>query len=197
MAQTYEPCGAPTLKGDPCKIARVSCTIHRRAGHDRTPPLRRPQLPGTWGGRAGEADRGHGVRALAIPAAVGEHNVREFAWWMIARLLSAELDAQRAGVLATLLRVIAALGPEPASRQKAFAEAALRGRMMHGMPPRNAAEWELAESIFSQEVLDEFAHYAELLREANGRDVGKPFGFGERAAGKSDVALVVDAEDRG
>jgi hypothetical protein len=175
MAPAYEPCGALTLKGEPCKIARMSCTVHRR----RQPAPRWP-LTRAPGSHPGEERAPAAKESLPIPPAVTEHDLRGFAWWLVSRLLSGELDTQRAGVLATLLRVLSALGPEPASRERAFAEAALRGRMMHGLPPRDAAQWELAESLFSQEVLDEYAGYARMLAEATGEDTGRPFPFGER-----------------
>lgn len=181
MERRFEPCGALTLKGEPCKIARMSCTVHRRAQREGTAAHVRAQAPAGWGQRR-TSEGGRGAQALAIPGAVDEHNLREFAWWLVGRLLTGELDAQRAGVLATLMRVVAALGPEPVSRERAFAEAALRGRMMHGLPPRNADEWAIAESLFSQEVLDEFAGYARLLEEAGGSLPGRPFGFAEGGA---------------
>jgi hypothetical protein len=114
----------------------------------------------------------------AIPAELVERDLRGLAWWVVGGVLSRDLAANEATVIASLLRVLAALGPAEASTAAALREVELRGRIMHGQPPRDAVEWELASSLFSDEALDEFRRWEALL-EADPGDCVDPLLLGE------------------
>ena len=98
------------------------------------------------------------VRAVAVvPRPSTEHDLRAVGWWVLDGLVSGEVDPRRAGVIATWMRVMASMGPEPMDQEEALAEVELRGLIMHGIPPRNEEEWERARRIFSPESLAEFS----------------------------------------
>ena len=54
------------------------------------------------------------------------------------------------------MRILASLGPEPMAEAEALKQVELRGRIMHGQPPRNPQEWERAAAVFDDEALAEF-----------------------------------------
>ena len=134
-------------------------------------------------------------RSLIVPQAAIEHDLREVAWWMVQQILKADLDAQRAGALVSLMRLISSLGPEPMALEEALAEVELRGLIMHGIPPRNAEEWERASRIFSADSLAEFKR-RHSPRYGDGSYVSEPLDGGERGTGDGHMALVVEEEDR-
>ena len=70
-----------------------------------------------------------------------------------------DLAAQRATVIASIIRTLTALGQEPLAADEALREVELRGRVMHGLPPRDPAEWEHAALVFSDDALDEFRRW--------------------------------------
>ena len=92
------------------------------------------------------------------------HDLRALGWSLLDRLANGELDPRRAGVMASLMRVVAALGPEPEDEQELLREAQLRGLVMHGIPPRTPEEWQLAERVFDDEALREFHRWESLGR---------------------------------
>ncbi len=69
--------------------------------------------------------------------------------------------APAGGLVATVMRILITLGPEPLSKEGALREAALIGRVMGGQPPRDAEEWALAESIFEADAVAEFRRWEE------------------------------------
>jgi hypothetical protein len=99
---------------------------------------------------------------MAPPRAVERHDLPELGWWLIARVLENNLDAKRTAVIATLMRVIAAFGQDVLPPEAALREAELRGRLMHGLPPRDEAEWALAEATFSASALETMRQFEEL-----------------------------------
>jgi hypothetical protein len=56
------------------------------------------------------------------------------------------------------------LGPEPIDEDEALAEVELRGRLMHGQPPRDPEEWALAARRFDETAIREFRRWEELIR---------------------------------
>lgn len=85
---------------------------------------------------------------------------------MIAQVIHDELAASRAGVLATVMRVLAGLGPEPLAQEQALRDVELMGLVMHGLPPRNAAEWQRARELFHEDALTEFQRWDSLAARA-------------------------------
>lgn len=75
------------------------------------------------------------------------------AWWALRGLATGHVQPREASAVASLLRVLHALGPEPMDEEEALAEVELRGIIMAGLQPRNEAEWALARRRFSEEAL--------------------------------------------
>ncbi len=142
-------CGAITRKGGRCLNRRgPGCPYH--TDEERA--------------RAHDSDQagGEAPPAMAAPAprepAIAGRDLHSVAWRLLEDLLEDErVDAaRRASAGATLIRVVEALGEAPVSRERAAAEIALRGMVMHGMPPRNAEEWALAEELFTPDAIAMF-----------------------------------------
>ena len=134
-------CGAPTRKGTPCRFLAHECKHHQGWRGDSA----EPQAPI-------EAATNEGV----LPTHVAEHNLRDLAWWLVDRMVGAELPAPNASVIVAVMRILASLGPEPMAEAEALKQVELRGRIMHGQPPRNPQEWERAAAVFDDEALAEF-----------------------------------------
>lgn len=181
MQSRSELCGAPTRAGSSCRRPKAACSWHGGNAN--------PAAPGNVETSA------NGPRALPVPSAVTERDLRKFSWWLAAKVLRAELEPQRASVLATLVRVLASLGPDPMSEREALAEVELRGLLMHGIPPKNAEQWARAEAIFAPETLAEIERRFALFGDGQGDYVRKPLLDREAGAGQADVPFVVDVED--
>ena len=149
-------CGAPTRKGTPCRLLAGECEYHTvwraaRTRGDRAAVVA-PSPPPAF-----DASR-------ATPAALQQRDLRGLGWWVIERVLGEELPAQNASVLASVMRILATLGPEPLAEEEAWKEVELRGLLMHGDPPRNAEEWRRAAEIFDDASLAEFRRWEEENR---------------------------------
>jgi hypothetical protein len=144
----HDVCGAITRKGGRCQNRRgAACPYHtddERARAHAGDPLDR-DAPAA----AAPAGRGN---------AIAGRDLHAVAWMLLEDLLEDDqVDAaRRASAGATLIRVVEALGEPPVSREQAAAEIALRGMVMHGMPPRNAEEWALAEELFTPDAVAMF-----------------------------------------
>ncbi|MFN0146830.1 MAG: hypothetical protein ACKVT1_09980 [Dehalococcoidia bacterium] len=190
-----EKCLVTTRAGAPCgwDVDRCPVPAHRRerelARHDvkvePPPPVAAPQ-PATTPPPA---------RPFEPPPEVGGRDLVGFGWWLIERVIGGAISTAEAGVLASLMRVLAGLGPGEMDRDSALREAQLRGLVMHGIPPRDAEEWALAESIFDDDALAEL-HRWEALLEADADDDREPLLFRHRTRNETDPALGVDGEDR-
>lgn len=176
-------------KGGPCPWPVAKCPVPAHADwRDRTGlPLEPAQTS------APMADE------QAIPESPGWLNgkdLRGLGWWLIERVLWGRIETQQASVVASLMRTLAALGPEEASEEEALREVELRGRLMHGQPPRTEEEWARARAAFDEDALAEFRRWASLLLlEGDRGDGPEPFDLGQRRAGHVHVPLLVDDED--
>lgn len=136
-----------------------------------------------------------------LPAAFHEHDPRELSWWVIGEVIGGTLEASRASVAAALLRLLHMLGPGAISDEEAWREVELRGRIMHGQPPRSPEEWARVALLYDDEALEEFKRWEAELRapllEDDGRDVDDPDVLRDRTAGKREVAPGVGDEHRG
>jgi hypothetical protein len=93
------------------------------------------------------------VEDAPVPPALAARDLHEAAWWLLEATLSGRLNPREASVAASLLRVIAGLGPPPANSAETDREVAVRALLMHGLLPRDANEWELARALFGDELL--------------------------------------------
>jgi hypothetical protein len=103
--------------------------------------------------------------AIGFPEDRSLHGV---AWWVLEHLAQGAIPERRATALASVLRVLLAIGPDVTSEEDRLAEVALRGVLMHGTPPRDEDEWALAEERFTSDAIEEFRRWAE--RDQRGPD---------------------------
>lgn len=170
-------CGAKTVAGTPCRWPADECRFHGRSRRpEESAPPEQPVEQGP-------------------PPPVAERDLRGTGWWLLEQLTGTVPFAAREGsVAASVLRVLAALGPEPASEDEALAEVELRGRLMHGQPPGTPQEWERAALVFEGDALAEFRRWEKLL-EGDGLDRDDPLLGGDLGAGEGEVALLIEDED--
>jgi len=149
------PCGAPTRAGGQCRYPTGECPWKSHRGRkaaqsaDQAPPAEKSA-------------------SEPVPPLATEHDVRALAWWLVEQTVKGTIEMNRASVLGTLLRTLAALGPAPADEDEALAEVELRGVLMNGMPPRDDEEWTLAARIFDDDALAEFRRWG--TRSGEGAD---------------------------
>ena len=62
-----------------------------------------------------------------------------------------------------MMRVILALGDEPEDRAAAIAETAVMGSILHGIAPRDDAQWAIAERIYDEATLEDLRHWTPLM----------------------------------
>lgn len=139
-------CGAITRKGRRCQNSRgAACPYHTDEERTRAAAGSEPNAKGR-------------EDSPARRDAIARRDLHAVAWRLLEDLLEDDgVDAaRRASAGATLIRVVEALGEPPVSRERALAEIALRGMVMHGMPPRNAEEWALAEELFTPDAIAMF-----------------------------------------
>jgi hypothetical protein len=180
-------CGVPRDNNQPCQKPAGKCPVHRSPGEtapNATAPL---QLAGPRTASTPPPRRG-------LPDSYAARDPRMFAWWAIGAVLESRLDSKDGAVVANLLRIIQALGPEPQSQAERLQEAQLRGRIMHGLPPQSPEEWEFAATLYNDEALAEFRRWEELL-ERDAGDVDEPHRFVYGVAHEREMPGVVERED--
>lgn len=134
------------------------------------------------------------------PRAVQERDLRGTGWWLLEQLTrSGSVDEKHASVAASVLRVLAGLGPEHASEEEALAEVELRGRLMHGQPPRDPPQWERTTRTFGSDALEEIRGWEieDLLLERDRGGEVDPLVGGQGAGHDVEVTVLERDEDRG
>jgi hypothetical protein len=113
---------------------------------------------------------------MQLLAAIRRAEIGSVAWETMSGAARGALDARVAAVIATLLRVVAALDEGALRAEDALLEAELRGLLMHGLPPRTQAEWDRLRAIFSPEAVREVERWASPARllEGDALDGVKP-----------------------
>lgn len=147
-------CGAPTRGGAACRFPADRCP---HEGHARV-RLGRP---------APEA-------APSPAGAIRERDLRALGWWLIEEILAGRVTPPAASAVNRMMHTLLQIGPTPEADDLALQEVALRGLLMHGVPPRTDAEWRRAAEVFDDEALAEFRRWARAERDEGG----------ERAAGE-------------
>jgi len=107
------------------------------------------------GGRARSAP---GV--TEIPEAIARRDVRKSVWWLTEQLVLGTISSSRALALSRLLHTAAQMGPDELDEEQILREIELRGILMHGIPPRDDEEWELAKTIFDDDAIAEFKRWS-------------------------------------
>ena len=133
------PCGAPTRGGSPCRYPAALCPHEAHARH-REGRVRRDPTP-----------------APAPPAAplraVRERDLRALGWWLIEQTLAGRVSPPEASAVNRMMHTLLQLGPDSEAGERALREVALRGLLMHGVPPRTPEEWDHAAELFDDEAL--------------------------------------------
>lgn len=142
-------CGAPTRGGSACRFPIDRCP-HESHGHARETNPRGEQTP-------------------SPVTAIREHDLRALGWWLIEETLAGRITPPEASAVNRMMHTLLQLGPAPEADELALQEVALRGLLMHGVPPRTAEEWRRAAEIFDDEALAEFRRWASPEGE-NGQD---------------------------
>ena len=143
-------CGAPTRAGSACRFPADQCPheAHARA---------REELPGP-------------ERPLSPAGVIRGRDLRALGWWLIEEALAGRITPPTVSAVNRMMHTLLQLGPAPEAEELALQEVALRGLLMHGVPPRTPEEWTRAAEIFDDEALAEFRRW------------GAPEGAGESAA---------------
>jgi hypothetical protein len=183
-----ERCGATTKTDGHCRYPAAECPykshrIEREANARKSRDV-----------SAQPPDDAHRPAGLTPPPAVDEHDLHGLGWWTIRNAITGDLETPRAAVVATVMRVLAGLGPEPMEEQEALRDVELLGVIMHGVPPRSAAEWERAHQLFDADAIEEFERWV-ALGEGDGLDSRQPFRRGDRRRDEVQVPFVVEDED--
>ncbi len=135
---SHDQCGAPTRGGSACRFPADRC-------------------PHEAHGRAREARPRH-ERSPA--GAIRERDLRGLGWWLIEETLAGRVTPPEASAVNRMMHTLLQLGPTPEADERALQEVALRGLLMHGVPPRSEDEWSRAAEIFDDEALAEFRRWA-------------------------------------
>ena len=142
MSLDHDRCGAPTRGGSPCRFPAGQCPheAHARA-REAQPNRERPASP---------------------VGPIRERDLRGLGWWLIEETLAGRVTPPEASAVNRMMHTLLQLGPTPEADERALQEVALRGLLMHGVPPRTEEEWRRATEIFDDEALAEFRRWASL-----------------------------------
>lgn len=187
-------CGRPTQAGGQCQWPAETCPHHSARGR----ALARARARAFAAKPEAETGAGRERPPLTPPPAATfrRRDLRSLGWWAIGELIGGALEERTGTVLASLMRTLAALGPEPLATEEALREVELRGLLMQGLPPRTPGEWELAARLFSAEAVAEIARWRPSGEDHAGHDL-EPLLLRDRAADEVEVAPVGEHEQRG
>lgn len=93
----------------------------------------------------------------AVLAAATARDVHAYAWTVIPAIITGEIPRELAAVAVSACRALIALPQEDAGRESALREAAAIGALVHGVPPRDEAEWEVLRGLFDDATLEQLA----------------------------------------
>ena len=130
--------------GRPCRYPADCCPFHSTAP-EPSPVSDAPGAP---------EEPAH--RSLLPPE---EPDMRHVAREAIDRVLEDGASPLQVARLVRTLAQLHAMGPAPLAQYYALKQVELRGRIMHGQPPRNDEEWELARAVFDDEAIAEFERW--------------------------------------
>ena len=91
--------------------------------------------------------------------AYAERDLRTVAWMFLAAIRHDRDFIKLSAPAASMMRVILALGEEPEDREAAINETAVIGSVLHGIAPRDAAQWAIAERIYDKATLDDLRRW--------------------------------------
>lgn len=132
--------------------------------------------------------------APAVVLGEAPEELRAFGWWVIRGLLGGAIGERKGAVLVSAARLVAGLGPDGDALDEALAATVLRGRVMHGLPPEDEAQWELAASLFTPDALAELRSWDTSV-EADLVDDREPLPLLDSTALHRDLPLVGDVDE--
>lgn len=145
-------CNAPTQKGTPCNYDRDKCphTSHRANARGHLPIPQQPRLEGDEFSDEPSPNR---EPSPEFDAALETHDLRSLFWLTLEGVIHGHMNEKLAAIVATLGRAIQALGEEDTDREETMAEAVVIGTLLHGFPPRDEKQWEIARRHFDEHTL--------------------------------------------
>lgn len=145
-------CNATTKKGTPCTFLAEECP-HRKSGLHREretgPAAMRTSAALDFPSPPPAARQG----PTRIARAFAERDLRGVLWEVLESLVMSDAEGKTATAAASIARAIASLGEETGDREQSLRETAVIGSVMHGIPPRDAAQWAIAERLFDAETV--------------------------------------------
>jgi hypothetical protein len=92
-----------------------------------------------------------------------DHDLRQVAWSFLSEIRHSADFLKYSAPAASMMRVILAQGEEPPDRAIALAETAVIGSILHGIAPRDAEQWAIAERLYDEARLEDFRHWTPVL----------------------------------
>jgi hypothetical protein len=133
------PCNLPLRNAEPCRYPGNRCPLHPR------PELHTSET---------------GTQPAPPTSKPGVHELMRDA---LNRLRTGQTSALASGRYMRGILAFHKLGFEPLEEDEVLAEIELRGCLMHGLPPRNQEEWDLAREKFDDEAIAEFERWQRLI----------------------------------
>ena len=146
-------CNAPTQKGTPCRYDWPGCEYHTAAQRPALPPPQQRLFETREHDELADEPAPRREAGPEFDAALEGRNLRDLFWLTLEGVLHEELSEKLASIIATLGRAIFALGEEDIDREAAIAEAVVIGTILHGFPPRDEQQWEIARRHYDEHTL--------------------------------------------
>lgn len=126
-----------------------------------------------------------------------DRDLHALGWWLIEQVLDGESGVAREqiAIAATLMRVLAALGPASADSAAAARETELRARLLHGRRLRDEDDWLLAHSLFDDAAIEMLSGLATGSGEGDGGNRGQPLRRIKAGADEVDLACVTEDKE--
>ena len=135
---------------NPCPRANPGCAQ----------PLPGVALKGMAGTRGPQEDAPPAPLSAAEAAAYARRDLSEVLWFYLEGLRR-ELGFNAGAQFTSAARAILACPPDEADLADAIAVAVVNGRVVHGLAPRDAGEWAIAERIYEQSTVKELEAWAQ------------------------------------
>jgi hypothetical protein len=161
-------CTTPAPSGSPC-LHPAPCPRHTPiAGYDSQNAKPETQNPAPATVRLNHLIANHFASKDADP--------RRMAADVLKRVVAGTAAPLQAARFLRAGRLLTAMGQAEMDDEAALAEAEFRGRISHGLPPRDDDEWEYARLIYNKGALEEFARWAIAFDAPFPDDINPPGG---------------------
>lgn len=106
-----------------------------------------------------QPDAEHPVLSPALEAVYARHDLLNAAWEFLYQIRRSPEYVKSSSAAASMMRVILAKGEEPEDRAVAFSEAIVVGSILHGIAPRDEAQWAIATKFYDEKTLEDLRHW--------------------------------------